>query len=105
MPITSTLADLAMIANMAEGIVALRNGLIDVLAGANCKKLIIYPKFGAESWINGRIVDYWSINSFGFSKDSVELEFDVKWERVEDDKKLCKAVDEMFPRLACLDTI
>jgi len=55
--------------------VAMRSGLCDIVASAQCKKIIFYPKgyiFGSCS-----TYDYFSLNFMGFCNDAVEIEFEA----------------------------
>ncbi len=94
--IKCNLSELVNLVEASAGVVAVRNGLVDVFAGANCKKMILYPNYGAESWINGSILNYWSINAFGFSNDAIEVEYSSSLEKIEDDNILYSSFIDEF---------
>ncbi len=77
MPIRCDLRDLNSLVECAGEIIGVRNGLMDVIAESNCKKTIYYPKYGAESWISGSILKFWSLKKFGYKGMCNELEWDV----------------------------
>lgn len=59
----------------AGATIQLRCGLTDMIAGFDCKKIILYPvdnyfQFGMSS-----IYDYFSLKKMGLSEDAVEIEF------------------------------
>lgn len=66
------------LAQYAGTIVGARNGLMDILGIADCKKIILYPQMGAEDWIAGKPLEYWSIKNFGYCNDAVELEWNER---------------------------
>lgn len=73
--ICSNLDELITISEYAGIVVGVRSGLMDIIGIANCKKIVLYPKCGAESWIHGSIKDFWSIKGFGYCEDVEEYEY------------------------------
>ena len=50
--------------------IAIRNGLCDLLSGAGCKKVILYPEKAVRfGWIH----EYYGLKEMGLLKDGVEL--------------------------------
>lgn len=84
MPVRGKLEDIAAIAEYAGIVIGMRSGLMDILGRADCRKIILYPRTGAEDWIHGTIKDYWSINRFGYCHDAEEYEYEsLKMEEIE----------------------
>ena len=71
------LKSLSGMAQYAGEIVGVRSGLMDLISQANCKKTIYYPSKGAESWISGRIIDFWSLHNFRYGTVCEEFEWEV----------------------------
>ena len=69
------LNELTAAAEYAGEIICVRNGLADILSSADCKKTIIYPPGGSEGWMHGTLMDFWSINGFGYCSDAEEIIF------------------------------
>lgn len=58
---------------LAGAFVGIRSGLCDVISGAHCKKVIVYPK--QFCWGLSPVFQYFSLNRMGLCSDAVELEF------------------------------
>lgn len=50
--------------------IAIRNGLCDVLAEAECRKIILYPDKGMGF---GSVLDFYGLNAMGMCDDAVEI--------------------------------
>ena len=59
----------------AGATVQLRCGLTDMIAGFDCKKVILYPVDNFFQFGTGSIYDYFSLKNMGLSMDAVEIEF------------------------------
>lgn len=57
--------------------IAIRNGLCDVVAEAQCRKIIIYPNKGMGF---GDVLDFYGLNAMGMCDDAVELVYSEKKE-------------------------
>jgi hypothetical protein len=65
----------AEIAERAGWFIGVRSGLCDIVSGAACVKIILYPRgfvFGA-----GTYLDYFGMGRMGLCGDAVELEYDA----------------------------
>lgn len=67
--------ELIFAAEYAGEIVCARNGLADILSLARCRKTFVYPPGGSEGWIHGTLLDFWSLNRFGYCSDAIEIVF------------------------------
>lgn len=76
-PLNCNLKELNSMVEYAGEIIGVRNGLMDLIGEANCKKTIYYPKHGAESWIEGSILKFWSLKNFGYKTICNEVEWDT----------------------------
>lgn len=77
------LDQLVLMAEYAGFVVGVRNGLMDIVGRAKCRKIILYPSKGAEGWIHGSIKDFWSLAGFGYCNDAEEYEYEsVKLEEI-----------------------
>ncbi len=56
--------------NHCAGFIAIRNGLCDILAEAECKKIVIYPHKGMGL---GSVCDFYSLTGMGLCEDAIEL--------------------------------
>ncbi len=74
-PISCELEQIYGLVEYAGEIVGVRSGIMDLISQAQCKKTIYYPIFGAESWINGSIIDFWSLNKMGYKVECKEIEW------------------------------
>lgn len=54
--------------------VGIRSGLCDVIAGADCKKIILHT-YKAKWWIDGRSIPYTGLNNMGLCDDAIEFEY------------------------------
>lgn len=77
MGISCRLRELPSLAEYAGNIIGARNGLADIISRAKCRKIILYPSKGAETWIFGKIIDFWSLNGFGYAEDIEEYEWET----------------------------
>ncbi len=69
-----SISELVDFVEHAGFVIGTRSGIIDIIASAKCSKTIFYPKVGGEGWIHGSILDYWSVNAFGYCEDAIEIE-------------------------------
>jgi len=77
------LDQLVLLAEYAGIVAGVRNGLMDIVGRAECRKIIFYPSEGAAGWIHGSIKDYWSLAGFGYCDDAEEYEYElVKLEEI-----------------------
>ncbi len=67
--------ELIYAAEYAGEIVCARNGLADILSLSRCRKTFVYPPGGSEGWIHGTLLDFWSLNRFGYCSDAIETTF------------------------------
>ena len=74
-PIFCSISELVALAEYAGEIIGVRNGLMDIIAVADCKKTVYYPEGMVEGWIHSSFIDFWSINRFDCCNDAIELEF------------------------------
>ena len=66
--------------------IAIRNGLCDLLAGAGCKKVILYPEKAVRfGWIH----EYYGLKGMGLLKDGMELVY----RETEEEKVLSNIMD------------
>lgn len=74
-PITCKLDHICGLVEYAGEIVGVRNGIMDVISQTKCVKTIYYPANGAETWIHGSIMDFWSLNKLGYKTKCMEIEW------------------------------
>ncbi|MBR1409253.1 MAG: hypothetical protein IJ573_10225 [Clostridia bacterium] len=55
--------------------IQLRCGLTDMIAGFDCKKIILYPVDNFFQFGTGSLYDYFSLKNMDLSQDAVEIEF------------------------------
>lgn len=94
--------------------IGLRSGFCDIIAGANCKKVILYPTLPKEfdGSVHRADIYYSSLKCMGLSDDAVEItlpfardisNFEPETEdfalRMEEDKKVVYAIKSHFPEL------
>lgn len=82
----------------AGAFIGTRNGLMDIVCGAACKKVIFYPTVGGEDWIYGKIMDYWSVKAFGYAKDVLELEWSTEERKDGWSDFISQEISAMFSR-------
>lgn len=73
--VTCKLAELVSLVEYAGCFISVRNGLSDIISRAKCRKIVLYPTTGAETWIHGKIMDFWSLNGFGYGNNIEEYEW------------------------------
>jgi hypothetical protein len=69
------ISHVAEMAERAGWFIGVRSGLCDIVSGAACVKIILYPRnfaFGA-----GTYLEYFSLNRMGLCSDAAELEYDA----------------------------
>lgn len=54
--------------------IGIRSGLCDIVAGADCKKIILHT-YKAKWWIDGRSILYTGLNNMGLCDNAIELEY------------------------------
>lgn len=74
-PIACELAEIFYLVEWAGELVGVRNGIMDLISQSKCKKTIYYPRYGAESWINGSIKEFWSLEKFEYGTSCNEIEW------------------------------
>ena len=82
----------------AGAFIGTRNGLMDIVCGAPCKKVIFYPTTGGEDWIYGKIIDYWSVKAFGYARDVLELEWNTEEREDGWSDNILQEISAMFSR-------
>ena len=82
----------------AGAFIGTRNGLMDIVCGATCKKAIFYPATGGEDWIYGKIIDYWSVKAFGYAGDVLELEWNTEERKDGWSDSILQEISAMFSR-------
>ena len=74
--ITCGLDEVISLVEYAGTFIGVRNGIMDILSQAVCRKIVLYPQTGAESWIHGKIIDFWSLRGFGYTESVEEYEWE-----------------------------
>lgn len=77
MAVRAEIKDVAGLAELAGEMIGVRSGLMDILSIAKCRKIILYPRQGAENWIHGSLKEFWSVKAFGYCDDVEEYEYDT----------------------------
>lgn len=89
----------------AGAFIGTRNGLMDIVCGAACKKVIFYPTTGGEDWIYGKIIDYWSVKAFGYAGDVLELEWNSGEREDGWNDSILQEISAMFSREDSMEQI
>ena len=86
--ISCPIREINLLVEYAGMFIGIRNGITDIISRASCKKIVLYPSTGGESWIHGKIIDFWSLKSFGYANDVQEYIWDEIIENGKFDSKI-----------------